>query len=210
MKRNFKNLSLLILINFFSSSILAQNENWEIKYLRNREENRTPGKNSFYNGVSASMYVFTIATPATYLITGLAKDDKDLKKTALYFFESTAIVLAITFSTKSIVNRDRPGVTYPTLNPVNTAKTASFPSGHTAGAFALATSLTIVHPKWYVASPAFAWASMVGYSRLYQGVHYPTDVFAGAIVGAGSAWLSYRLNKWMHKSKNDKHVDTHG
>jgi membrane-associated phospholipid phosphatase len=209
MYKTFKNLSVLMLISFFSSSILAQTDNWELNYLRNREANRTPGKTGFYNGISASMYVFTIAPPVTYLIAGLAKDDIVFKKTALYLFESAAIAQAISFSTKAIVNRERPGVKYPTLTPVNKVKNASFPSGHTSGAFALATSLTIVHPKWYVAIPSFAWAGMVGYSRLYLGVHYPTDVLAGAVVGAGSAWLSFRLNKWMHKSKNNKLVDSH-
>lgn len=204
MKIKLNHFLIFLLVSVFSSSAFSQSENWEFRYLQKREANRTEGKTSFYNSVSASMYVFTIATPATYLIAGLAKADKDIKKTALYLFESAAIAQAISFSTKSIVNRDRPGVKYPTLNPVNIAKNASFPSGHTSGAFALATSLTIVHPEWYVAVPSFAWAGMVGYSRLYLGVHYPTDVLAGAVVGAGSAWLSYRLNKWMHKSKKEK------
>ena len=207
MKNRLKFFSSGIFSLLISVSLSAQNENWEFNYLQKLENNRTEGKTSYYNTVSASMYVFTIATPAAFLIAGLAKDDKDLKKTALYLFESAAIAQAISFSTKAIVNRDRPGVKYPTLNPVNIAKNASFPSGHTAGAFALATSLTIVHPKWYVAVPAYTWAGMVGYSRLYLGVHYPTDIFAGAVVGAGSAWLSYRLNKWMHKSKKKKLKD---
>ncbi len=208
MKIKIKHLSILLLISFFSSAILAQNENWEFRYLQNLENNRTEGKTSFYNTVSASMYVFTIAAPTTHLIAGLAKDDRDLKKTALYLFESAAIAQAISFSTKSIVNRQRPGEKYPNLHPVNIAKNASFPPGHTTGAFALATSITIAHPEWYVAVPSFTWAGLVSYSRLYLGVHYPTDVFAGAVVGAGSAWLSYRLNKWMHSSKKKNQITT--
>jgi undecaprenyl-diphosphatase len=34
---------------------------------------------------------------------------------------------------------------------------------------------------------------------MYQGVHYPSDVLVGALVGAGSAWLSYKVEKWMDK-----------
>jgi membrane-associated phospholipid phosphatase len=36
---------------------------------------------------------------------------------------------------------------------------------------------------------------------LYLGVHYPTDVLAGAVVGTGSAWLAYKANKWLFKKK---------
>jgi undecaprenyl-diphosphatase len=46
-----------------------------------------------------------------------------------------------------------------------------------------------------VVVPAYAWAAGVGYSRMYLGQHYPTDVLAGAAIGIGSAYLSNWLNK---------------
>ncbi|MBK9660137.1 MAG: phosphatase PAP2 family protein [Chitinophagaceae bacterium] len=95
----------------------------------------------------------------------------------------------------------RPHEYEPTLIALKNAKNGSFPSGHTAEAFATATSLTLMTHKWYVAVPAYTWATLVGQSRLYLGVHYPSDVIGGAITGIGSAWLSYKLNKWMHHSK---------
>ena len=133
------------------------------------------------------MYVFCIAAPVSYLIAGMSKKDQSLKKTALYITESIVVSQVISFSMKSIVNRDRPGVKDPTLHPINNTNTASFPSGHTSAAFALATSMTIVKPKWYVYVPMFTWASLVGYSRMYLGVHYPSDVLVGFV--AGSVWL---------------------
>jgi membrane-associated phospholipid phosphatase len=172
--------------------------------LRNIESHRTNGKTSFYKGISASTYILSAATPVAYLITGALNGEKNLKKTALYITESIAISLVITFSTKAIVNRERPAIKDPTFTAVTKANNASFPSGHAAAAFSLATSLAIRHPKWYVIVPSFTWASLVGYSRLYLGVHYPSDILAGAIVGSGSAWLSYKLNKWMRHSKTSK------
>lgn len=193
-----------ILICLSSTNVNAQTDNWETRVLRNMENNRTAFKNTFYKDVSASMYVFSIGVPATYLVSGLIQHDQTLKKTALFLTESIAISQLVTFSTKAIVNRERPYVKDPTLTPVIKAGSASFPSGHTSASFSLATSLAIINHKWYVVAPAFAWAGMVGYSRMYLGVHYPSDVLAGAIIGSGSAWLSYKLNKWMHPANKNK------
>ena len=61
----------------------------------------------------------------------------------------------------------------------------SFPSGHTAAAFVIASLIGFCYPAAQV--PACLWASIVGFSRIYLGVHYPTDVLAGACLGTLSA-----------------------
>ncbi len=58
--------------------------------------------------------------------------------------------------------------------------------------------LTLQCPKWYVIVPAYAWAGAVGYSRLWLGMHYPSDVAVGALVGAASAYVSYKGMQWLH------------
>lgn len=67
-----------------------------------------------------------------------------------------------------------------------------FVSSHASNSFALATYLTIVFQKrirgfaWL-----FLWAAVVGYTRIYLGVHYPLDILVGAIVGAVCGWLAW-------------------
>ena len=70
---------------------------------------------------------------------------------------------------------------------------SSFPSGHTASAFAFATAVTADVP---LLSPLlFALATVVGYSRVHTGVHYPTDVIAGGILGAGIGTATRRTTR---------------
>ena len=70
-----------------------------------------------------------------------------------------------------------------------------------SAAFNSATALSLWFPKWYVIVPSYAWAGLVGYGRMYEGVHYPTDVLAGAAFGVGSAFAARKINRWIHKEK---------
>jgi undecaprenyl-diphosphatase len=68
---------------------------------------------------------------------------------------------------------------------VRMPRSSSFPSGHSASAFAFATAAGAAQPPLSV--PLRILAMLVGYSRVHTGVHYPADVLAGAVIGVGAA-----------------------
>lgn len=180
-------------------SIECAAQNFDIDLLKSINEKEAAFKTDFSKMVTQSVIVVNIAAPVTLLTVGFATHDKKLQKDAAYMAGGYILSTLITQGTKRIVQRDRPYVKYPfIINRVNT-EGYSFPSGHTSSAFYSATSLSLLYKKWYVVVPSCLWAASVGYARMYQGVHYPTDVLAGALVGAGSAWITYRVQKWMDK-----------
>jgi undecaprenyl-diphosphatase len=111
---------------------------------------------------------------------------------------------ATTTLLKNVVKRDRPYNTYTGIYPDQLETDYAFPSGHTSTAFATATSLALTTKKWYVTVPAFAWSAGVGYSRIYMGQHYPSDVIMGALVGSGSALICHWASKQLSKRKKSK------
>jgi membrane-associated phospholipid phosphatase len=99
---------------------------------------------------------------------------------------------------KYAFDRRRPYDKYPSLiHPSGREDSPSFPSTHTATAFALATSLSIRYPKWQVIVPSAVWATSVGFARMNQGGHSPTDVLAGAALGVGCAFVNVYVNRWL-------------
>lgn len=95
-------------------------------------------------------------------------------KGAVYVGTSVAGAFVVTYGLKYLIDRERPFDRYPDRVHAYSHETSpSFPSGHTATAFALATSLCVKYPKWYVIGPSALWACSVGMSRMNEGVHYP-------------------------------------
>jgi membrane-associated phospholipid phosphatase len=70
---------------------------------------------------------------------------------------------------------------------------ASMPSGHAAISFALATALSLQQPKWYVVGPSAITATSIAVSRVWLGVHYPSDVVTGAALGVATAFIVHSL-----------------
>ena len=163
-------------------------------------EDRTSGQTKFFKTVSRSTGPISVGIPLTLLVVGEINSNKSLQRKAVYIGESIVVSSAITWGLKYSINRQRPQSAYPgEITAASTGGSPSFPSGHTSQAFATATALSIAFPKWYVVVPAMGWAATVAYSRMYLGVHYPSDVVAGALVGMGSAWITNKANEWIQK-----------
>ena len=177
-------------------SVHVNAQNWDINLLKNI--NPTVPDNSFWKTVSSTAEPFCFAAPVGMFAVSLFNHNKVLQANSYKLAGSLVVTAVITESIKIIAKRDRPFVTYPLdVFPDKIDETGkSMPSGHTAFAFTTATSLFTAYPKWYVGLPLYAWATSVGYSRLYLGQHYPSDVIVGAVVGTGSALIS----NWLYKA----------
>lgn len=102
---------------------------------------------------------------------------------------------------KVLIVRPRPFTTYSFIQKLSNGGSSSFPSGHTSDAFAIATIVSLLFPKRVVIISMFIWATLVGYSRLDLGVHYPSDVLGGAAIGAGSSLFFFYLYKRKRKEE---------
>ena len=72
-----------------------------------------------------------------------------------------------------------------------------FPSAHAANTFALATFLSLVFRNIYFTIILIAWASVVSYSRIYLGLHYPLDIIVGSLIGVAYAFIFYFVANYI-------------
>jgi undecaprenyl-diphosphatase len=171
-----------------------------------RRINPNNPNNAVWNNLSNTSKYISVGVPVGYFVAGLIHDDKALKQKAVYTAASILLNTASTTLLKNVVKRERPYNTYTGIFPDKIESDYAFPSGHTSSAFATATSLAIATKKWHVAVPAFAWSAGVGYSRIYLGQHYPSDVIMGALVGSSSAIICHWASKQLLKCKKIKTV----
>jgi undecaprenyl-diphosphatase len=107
-----------------------------------------------------------------------------LLTTALAF----AIERPLYWVLKNSLQRRRPPEAIPSFTSVIAASDRfSFPSGHTAAAFLLAGNTCLHYGA--ASAPLFVWAGAVGLSRVVLGVHFPTDIIAGMVLGTTIAWI---------------------
>ena len=135
--------------------------------------------------------------PVVFLIT-LFQSHHILRtkiRTAVLVFVS-AIVASFTTADilRAVFMRARPFAAAHALLPENTY---SFPSGHASFFFAFAMAVYLFDKRW--GAGAFAGATIMGLARVAAGVHYPTDIIAGAVVGVTAAYLVSRVSLMMKR-----------
>jgi len=180
----FESLLLLLAGNIHAQSQVQQ---FDDRVMLNIQNTRTPEQTDFFMFLSNTYRYGNIGIPGGLFIGGAISHNEAMRQNSLFVASSTAVSYGLDFLIKHIVKRRRPFIQNINIIPVYRAGSTSFPSGHASTTFSTATALSMAYPKWYVIVPAFLWAGSVSYSRMYLGVHYPTDVAAGATLGVGSA-----------------------
>lgn len=125
---------------------------------------------------------------------------KKTRKAGIYLSVSLLLTALIgNVILKNIFARTRPFIAANHPIIINPPSGFSFPSGHTSSSFAAATAIGLSYKKY---TPyAFILAFLIGFSRMYLYVHFPSDVLVGALLGIGVAFLSKNL---LNKIYNER------
>lgn len=190
----FRALLFLIVLQI-NIPFFAQNA--DINLLRKINVNRDVSLDPAFKLTSQSVTPLSIAMPLTVFVAGELSGNKTTINYGLKAGLAQAASMVISTTMKYTIRRERPYIRYPDIQPLMNDHTSSFPSGHTTSAFCTATSLSLMSPKWYVIVPSYSWAVFVGYSRMHLGMHYPSDVIMGAIIGTGVSFLSFKVQRWI-------------
>jgi undecaprenyl-diphosphatase len=129
----------------------------------------------------------------------ITKQRKVLRRLILLY----AIQLAVIYSLKFLIQRQRPFLFLEMASKLSKGPgeilDPSFPSAHSAFSFMMATLLALWFPRYWIIF--FIIAGFIGWTRIYLGVHYPTDVIAGTLLGCGiTRWVIHWMNLSLKKT----------
>jgi membrane-associated phospholipid phosphatase len=180
-------------------------DNWDVRLFRTINNARSPFKDRFFDTFDRSMLPMSFLLPASLFIYGRAYKKSYEENTAYLLTGAQITNFTVTFGLKFFIDRERPlnalANCYCKDKPV--LDVYSFPSGHTSTGFSIATMFALRYPSYpQVYAPMYAWALLVAYGRPYFGMHYPSDLLAGAVIGTGSSILIHSLRKELLSFKN--------
>jgi undecaprenyl-diphosphatase len=158
--------------------------------------NHFAGKNVFLDNTAVFFAdYFQYVVTAFFIFIALKNFRKNLEMIIVAFSAIFLSRIVITEAMRHFFFRLRPFVENQAVVLINQSpKEASLPSGHAALFFALATAVYFYNKKagiWFLVG-----SFLIGLARIYVGVHWPSDVLAGAVIGIFSGWL---VPKFFHK-----------
>ncbi len=161
----------------------------DISILRLIHHNRIEELDSWFYILSYFTSYISIGVIMALLLVAFIKKSK--QAWGIFYKMLAVLIMAalVSLALKTVIIRERPFVGFTDIEKLSEAGSSSFPSGHTIEVFALAVGLSLLIPKKKVIIPVFAWAIIVAYSRMVLGVHYPSDVLVGMIIGSMIGWL---------------------
>jgi len=145
-----------------------------------------------------------------FAASGWATHDAYQKQVSWDLIESFLWANAVSETFKLSLGRRRPYATDDPFELRPGSTSGSFPSGHTTSAFAAATTLSEYYPTWKVMVPAYAAASVVGFSRIYANQHWGSDVVGGALVGYSVSHTLFKRHRKRTESSWDFRVSPDG
>ena len=150
------------------------------------------GASPLLDGPMATITLLATHAALWFILAFVMTCSKNWRSTGIAVIVAIAMAYIVTdLLLKPLVDRPRPFEVLDLTLIVDPPTTASFPSGHTASSFAAAACILLKDRRAGIAAVAFA--CLVGLSRIYLGVHWPTDVIAGAIVGILCAFAATYL-----------------
>ena len=190
-----KTLSLLLLL----SAVSLWSQNLDFRILRSLNQKEMPVWDKGMKGLSNSVNPLIPVVVLGIYANGLLTKDKVMMRNGFKSAITIGFAALVSTGLKGALHRERPSKKYPgEIIPRAHSGRYSFPSGHTTSAFAMATSLSLSYRKWYVAVPSYIYAGFVGYSRMRLGVHFPSDVLGGMVIGIGSGLLVWQLDHLLN------------
>jgi undecaprenyl-diphosphatase len=152
--------------------------------------------------ISYTTTFISIAVVLMVLITSIVSKSKTIRIKFFVLVSLLILVAIISQGLKTLIFRERPFKTYSFIEKLSEGGDSSFPSGHTLEAFAMATALSLSFSKKKIIIPVYLWAMLVAYSRMALGVHYPSDVLAGIIIGTFIGWtVPWIFNRFTPRGK---------
>jgi undecaprenyl-diphosphatase len=171
--------------------LLKRLEQWDHSFfcrLFSRSTSRQMFISSYWLSKTADGPLYLVLAVLLVCFEVLAATDFSLLLLAAF-----AIELPLYLTLKNSIKRARPADTLTAFicAHITPSDRFSLPSGHTAGAFIVATAVALYFPLFLPL--ALLWAVSIGMSRIMLGVHFPLDVIAGAVLGTSSCLVACSL-----------------